>query len=130
MEPNVEHVYKVVSRSKYDQFQSASVMPYCSHCLFYNLNQETKPKIGKIFVFKELEMAHKFLERNGNTHILLCKYTGEIQYPQGMCYHECIDSDIRKFWSNELKYTKSVPDGTIWVDSVTPIEIVYIDPQD
>ncbi len=52
--------YKVVLKSN-DHFTSIVPSKFDGFCLIYKIGRETKPRVGKIFVFKTLEEAQKFI---------------------------------------------------------------------
>lgn len=131
-----QFVYKVAEYRRYSpqkgQFGSI-VFDQNGYALIYGLLKETNPilKGSKIFVFKDLQSAKSFMDKEGTYDkvIFKCKFTGQLtRLP---LRSEPLTHKISRYWTEYLmdKFTYlstlDTPIGTYGVDSVTPIEIIF-----
>lgn len=126
----MKYCYKVVkdARGRYagKRYKSCIVPSENRACLTYVLNKVTKPKVGRIFVFKYLWDANDFA--TSSEIILKCKYTGTLQ-PLERRLHGFVKhfSEIKSFWkdiSSSSSSSTTTPEGTYTAASVTPVAIV------
>ena len=100
----------------------------------YKIGEEAKAKVGKIFIFKTLKSARKYIENAPSNFEILkvrAKNVAELPFCSGW-----ISKGIKKFWydynycSRRLYYYKCranyvyTPAGTMGADSIVPIEFV------
>lgn len=94
--------------------------------LEYVLGKKTVPEFGKIFVFKELEDARRFLSGNSsNYRILECKCNKNMK-PIYRRLSSLASIDVMKrWWNNEFKNDFDyAPTGTYGADWVIPFSEV------
>lgn len=114
-------VWKLVEKTCDNRWRSiVNVKNDSKFCLFYEIGKETKPNIGKIFVFRTRQAARNWGGKMGYK-ILKCSYTGELEIAK---YYSSSIYGIEEFWqgNRSCKGDRGVPPGTVFVDSVTPIE--------
>lgn len=135
MKPFEKYVWKVVRHWDGD-YISLYVPRYSPYCLEYEIGRETRTPGSYIFVFRRKEQALEYQkiqwEAWRQTSVLLkCSYTGRRKMPR--LYNGQMDIEIvKRFWDRVNSSRKKVakkfnriddwPPGTIWVESVTPIE--------
>lgn len=125
----MKYVYKAVKRNS-NHFRSCRIEG--EYMLFYKLNKETTPKIGRIFTFETKEEAGKFIE--GGETILKCTYRG---HRKPLKFHSSYyingGDGFLMFWEDQKAVYKNYqfklhtsPPGTVTVKSLTPIEEVTL----
>lgn len=122
-------VYKVVRTDDDGSFVSL-VINDRSIILEYCINKRTKPKIGKIIAFLELEDARNYakLFYLSSTRILECsaKNVKPIKFLAGYPTRRDVSSRFTLFWKTYFRV--SLKDRTIWkkVDKTMPLEVTTI----
>jgi len=120
-------VFKVVSQDEKDNYVSAVYHWRNPYALRYAIGKKTTPRIGKIFVFKNLKDAELFLLANPSTRFILKGTATGIGIPKQRCSY-C--SQFEKYWKtkkNKKKVTcdtQDLPVGTLTCSSFTPIQVV------
>ena len=127
----IPYVWKLVDNTDTGEFISIANLSDAETImrfrLTYKIGEETRPNIGKIFAFQTKEHAMKhLLDSLCDYTILKCTYTGKIKKAPYISYD---NGSFLKFWAaknHTLKesYIDTAPEGTIFVDSVTPIAVV------
>jgi len=114
-------VYKVV-RKKGEQYYSCNSNQDLE--LNYKIGKVVVPKIGKIFVFKELKYARFFTFASTMYSILECETSEKIEKLNFRAL--CDTKSIKDFWSGNYKCQLpwNTPDGTYIVNSLTPLRII------
>lgn len=117
-------MYKVIRKSGSKMYSLNSNGFYE---LEYKLDSWTEPKIGKIFIFKELADAISFkaVMQYPFRGIILEIYTCEVENaaPMERCAM-CIGQSITKFWKGKTKpyHDQRTPKGTYGADKVKLLE--------
>lgn len=106
--------------------------------LKYEMGKKTIPEIGKVFVFKKLEEAEKYLVKTLSGEKELFQYFAILEGQATSLTKTkvvCIfGGNYRHFWKNAIpetpgKYQMKPPAATYWCDSFTPlVEISLKDP--
>lgn len=129
MEQKMKTVYKVCASS--DGFYKSYDKMYTEFELTYCINKTTIPKMpgSKLFVFDTLEHAKNFLHTYNRLGVVF-ECTTERTYPinNNCVYDSCIKLFWRlKHWKKSTKQLKhlTIPQGSLLVNSLTPIKIVY-----
>ena len=123
-----EIAYKLVDVENGEYFSSSARQEFQ---LNYAVEKITKPKIGKLFVFKRLKDAKIFAPYAGH-RILRCKVTN-LKKKRVIfaweCVLDCWSEQIKKFWKTTGRkgigdHLRSSPEGTYVCDSCEPIGVV------
>ena len=116
--------YKVVNSNCW-----SSVFFYRTNLsLKYKKHKTTSPKVGKIFVFKNLKSAKKYielLEANGHSGSRI--FSGEAENCKRMLYMSdwTHSEEIQAYWEG-FGVRKRTPYGTYGCDTFTPLEEIEI----
>lgn len=122
--------WKVVKKSTSGLYQSL-ITSFISNdydnnpfLLYYNIGQITVPRYAnsKIFVFNTRQQARKWIKSDGmiNYKILKCRVTNPTL---PIKISECTKRNMAAFWNGEHCLDSVPVEGTIFVDSCTPIEL-------
>lgn len=115
--------YKVVMRVYNPEIGHVmvSVSAYGKWELVYNEGIVTKPKIGKLFVFKESSNALWFAQSLGRNSLVLGCECGELSQADYASKNQDPES-IEKWWTEpDSDDIMPVPNGTYFTDWVMPI---------
>jgi hypothetical protein len=133
MKKKQKHVWKVVESGK-NCMTSAIVNNEDSgeYCLIYTVGRETVPVPGsKIFVFRTRGNARAFRNSFGlsknNVRVLKCEYSGNLEKLNSSISYYYDEESLNMYWKGTLyrcNRGRTVPEGTVLVESVTPVEIV------
>ena len=96
--------------------------------LKYQINKVTRPKVGKIFVFKNLKSAKKFIKSlNQNGFFGFRIFSGKAENCKRMLYMSRF-SNIEQMWAywegDELR--RRTPYGTYGCDAFTPLKEIKV----
>lgn len=128
-------IYKVVRRRGDDQLVSC----YAPNSLqvFYKVGEKSFPKVGRLFCFKNLVSAEKFVKEMcffTGASILLCE-TNSVDFltdidkiPQGSCGQD-YEYSYNIFWKSPQIWKENhngnpIPEGTVFCDYVIPLEVI------
>jgi len=95
--------------------------------MVYELGKNCKPKYGRLAIFLAL---HQALAESWNwgahVRILKVRYFGKPKiFRRCVCAHVLTIEFSRLFFANKMDFpTWLCPPGTVWVSSVTPLEVV------
>ena len=119
----MKYAYKVVCKTN-GVFTSTSSCGQFFYGLNYELNKETFPDFGKIFVFRSLYDAQQFATGSSILNILKCSIKGELKEITKVSFFLHRDM-LELFWIDPNKVSLiGAPNGSFIADSVTPLEIV------
>lgn len=91
----------------------------------YVPDKETKPKIGRLFVFSNVDDALDIVKCNGH-EIWLCEATAVRAYrSEVLCTKKLQPDFIARFWKHNIKGNMRVPEGTRTAGSIKLIEKKY-----
>jgi hypothetical protein len=90
----------------------------------YELEEKTKPQVGKIFAFENERAAACFKSSSFNTNdkVVILKGTGKASRKQN--YGKTNYFYVEKFWAEKRSVcvNNDVPSGTVYLDYFTPTE--------
>lgn len=130
MKQNQKYYWKVVRKHSDGTLTSTSIRinPFYVR---YKIGEVTRPSVGRLFVFKCRSYARRFKRSLGysGVRILKVKVDGIQKYAARISYlsNKSSINDLKQFWDG-LERGKCLgfapaPDGTVLVDSVTPVGI-------
>ncbi len=120
----VDTFYKAISNGRSYSWIAAE----SQYCIYYNLGHTIRPRIGKIFVFKNPKKALEFANNNPSTNVTFMSGKGTNPHTIKNIMLTNSSRLLRDFWMLKMRKKKvdfsemgnCVPNGTFVVDSFTP----------
>jgi hypothetical protein len=123
MKKKQKYYWKVVQVNVEGKFTSC--VTHGNYELTYKINEITRPRIGKIFVFKTRQQASTFKYGFKPTEILKVEVNPNTVRLQKVRSDVTYDAYIHTFWKDHNScYSVSAPRGTYGATWVKPIKIV------